>query len=415
MREPFKHTPAREGESCDPLTTLRDLFSAHRIGQEKPPSAVARYGFVFLATGVALAVSLALKALGEPFAALFFAAVILCSWYGGLGPGLLAAAFASFFSNYIIFEAEFSMRLEISDLLRSLVFAGEAILVSALTVKRRRAEASLQELNQRLEERVQRRTAALQESNQQLESFCYTVAHDLRAPLRTMQGFAQLLLEEHGAKLNPEGQDFARRIALSSERMGQLIKDLLAYTNLSRVDVRIESVSLDNVVARVLNQFQAEVEWRNAAVSVREPLGSVMADPDLLEETLGHLISNALKFVAAGVHPSVHIWSETRGRTLRLWIEDNGIGICAEYQDRLFEVFEKLKVDGADSGTGIGLAMVKKAIERVGGRVGVISTPEKGSRFWIELEQGHSGEAACDRRSEVVLPQVTVGSCAAAL
>jgi signal transduction histidine kinase len=384
------HEPLNQIELTAPEerpTTLGDLFSAHKPGQAKPPSAWARYGLVFVTTGIALAVSLALKALGEPFVALFFATVMLCSWYGGLGPGLLAAAFASFFANYVIFEAEFSMRLEISDLIRSIVFASEAILVSTLTVQRRRAEGSLQELNRHLDERVQRRTAALQESNQQLESFCYAIAHDLRAPLRSMQGFAQLLLEDHGSKLDGEGRDFAGRIAHSSERMGQLIKDLLDYVQLSRTEIHLRPVSLDEALAAALRQFAPDIVRKRAKVSVEAPLGVVMADPELMATSLCHLISNALKFVAPEVEPRIRIWGESREGKCRLWVEDNGIGIEPRYQERLFGVFERLNIDGFESGTGIGLAMLKKGMERLDGKAGVVSSPGQGSRFWIELNE----------------------------
>jgi PAS domain S-box-containing protein len=251
--------------------------------------------------------------------------------------------------------------------------------------ERKQAEQEVQKLNLELEERVERRTAALQESNEQLQAFSYTVAHDLRAPLRAMQGFSQALLEDYSPAIDTLGQDYLRRVVEASQRMDSLIQDLLAYSRLSQVELAVEPVRLETAIELTLLIFAAEIRQKRATISVESAFPSVLAHPITIEQILANLLSNALKFTAPDVDPRIRIWAEQRGSAVRLWIQDNGIGIAPEHQDRIFGVFERLH--GADTfpGTGIGLAIVRKGVERMGGCAGLDSQPGKGSRFWIEL------------------------------
>jgi signal transduction histidine kinase len=230
-----------------------------------------------------------------------------------------------------------------------------------------------------LEERVRERT-------QELESFAYTISHDLRAPLRGMQGFSHALLEDYGERLDETGRDFARRIAAAAERLDALIQDLLTYSRLTHIDVRMEKVPLEEVVNQVLRDMAPEIRERKAQVRMAERLPPVRAHRVMLTQVLVNLVSNAIKFVARGVEPRVEIRAEPRDGRVRLWVEDNGIGIAAEYHERIFRMFERLNRQEDYPGTGIGLAIVRKATERMGGTAGVESEPGRGSRFWIELE-----------------------------
>jgi len=241
-----------------------------------------------------------------------------------------------------------------------------------------------------LEQRVAERTAELRDANDALQAFAYSASHDLRAPLQAMEGLALALLEDYPTQLGATGQDYARRIAHTAQDTSTLIQNLLDYSRLSRTEIALTSVNLESALAEVLASLQATGEASRAMITVQEPLPLVMAHQPILEQVLINLLTNALKFVAPGVQPQIRIWAEISPAPspwVRLWIEDNGIGISPDQQERIFTVFERLH--GADRypGTGIGLAIAQKGIERTGGHIGVESAPGQGSRFWIELPQ----------------------------
>lgn len=257
----------------------------------------------------------------------------------------------------------------------------------AIAIQQNRLREQLQRYAAELEQRVADRTVALQEANTELQAFTYSVSHDLRAPLRAMQGFAQALLEDYADKLDSFAQDYARRIVAAASRMDTLINDLLAYSRLSRAEIRLQPVSLAVVVAEALAQLEAELQERQAQVTVEESLPEVVAHRTTLIQVVTNLLANAVKFVAPTVKPQVRVWAEEREGWVRLWLQDNGIGIAPEHQQRIFRVFERLHGIETYPGTGIGLAIVRKGVERMGGRVGVKSQVGQGSRFWIELPQ----------------------------
>ena len=229
-----------------------------------------------------------------------------------------------------------------------------------------------------LEQRVKERT-------EDLEAFSYSISHDLRTPLRTMQGFAQALAEDCGHQLDSTGQDYVRRLERSAKRMDAQIRDLLAYSRLARTEVQLGPVSLEPVVREVLQEMEIEIRETGAQIDVARPLPTVIGQQVVMVQVLSNLVANGIKFMAPGTRPELRIRCEEGDGTIRVWVEDNGIGIAAEYWDRIFQVFERLH--GADKfpGTGTGLAIVRKGVERMGGRVGVESEPGTGSKFWVEL------------------------------
>jgi PAS domain S-box-containing protein len=251
--------------------------------------------------------------------------------------------------------------------------------------ERKRLEQQLQQSIDELERRVDERTRKLQEINTELEAFTYSISHDLRAPLRAIQGVAQALLEDYGTSLDPVGQDYARRLVASARRMDGLIQDLLAYSRLSRLEIQKQRISLGSVVADAVASLQEEINERQAEVTVDGSFPQVIGHRATVVQVVTNLLTNALKFVPPGQRPRVCVRAEQKDGWGRLWVEDQGIGIAPEHQQRIFNVFERLHGHEAYPGTGIGLAIVKKGMERLGGRYGLESEAGRGSRFWIDL------------------------------
>jgi signal transduction histidine kinase len=206
----------------------------------------------------------------------------------------------------------------------------------------------------------------------------------LRSPLRAQQSFAQTLLDDYKSSLDEAGLEYARRILHSAERLDNLVRDLLTYSRLSRGELKFENVDLAKVVREAQSAHLDEIQKREAVIAIGN-LHSVLAFEPTLNVVVTNLISNAMKFIKTGEHPRIKIWSEQNNSQVRLWVEDNGIGIPAEGLGKIFGVFQRLHPNYQYPGTGIGLAIVQKAVQRMGGNVGVESELGKGSRFWIEL------------------------------
>jgi signal transduction histidine kinase len=270
----------------------------------------------------------------------------------------------------------------------------------------RESEERLRRYTAELESRVAERTANLAQSIESLEGVLYHVAHDLRAPLRGMASFTNILLDEYGPALDERGRDYAQRISYSAQRMDTLVQDLLAYGRLAHTAVPLSNLSLEAEVRAALGQFSEEIKASGASVELVPPLPPVKANAAILNQIISNLLSNALKFVRPDNRPHLRVFAEETtsplegaqagpspeapspapaGRFIRLWIEDNGIGIQPEYHERIFRMFERLHGVDTYPGTGIGLAIVRKGMERMGGRAGVESIPGVGSRFWIGL------------------------------
>jgi signal transduction histidine kinase len=255
----------------------------------------------------------------------------------------------------------------------------------------RQAQDALTALNNDLERRVEDRTQALAEVNRELDAFAYSISHDLRAPLRTMQGYAEALIEDFGDGLSPEGRHYTRRISAAATRMEDLIADILAYSRLAKDEVSVRPESLDVVLNQVLADLEPMLANAEASVQVERPLPEVEANRAVLRQVLYNLITNAVKFVRPGDKARISVSAEQLAGRVRLWVEDNGIGIAPEHQQRVFDPFQRLHGVEAYPGTGIGLAIVRRAVTRMGGACGVESQLGQGSRFWIELRSVEQG------------------------
>jgi signal transduction histidine kinase len=255
----------------------------------------------------------------------------------------------------------------------------------AVAIRQARLLEQVQAHAEEMEARVEERTRELAERNEELQTFAYSVSHDLRAPLRAMQGFGQALIEDYGPELDPVAADFTRRIVEAAGHMDELIQDLLAYSRLSLAQLTLQPVSLEDVLAETIRHLHGEIAERSATVIVDASGHRVLGHRATLIQIVANLLTNALKFVPQDRAPEVRIGTRCSGDTVRLSVEDNGIGIGAEHAERIFGIFERLHGTDVYPGTGIGLAIVKKAADRLGGSVGVESTPGEGSIFWVEL------------------------------
>jgi PAS domain S-box-containing protein len=265
-------------------------------------------------------------------------------------------------------------------------------LASILDVtSRRQAEQALQDAHAQLADRalhlekiVGDRTAKLKEMVNELQHVSYAIVHDMRAPLRAMNTFAGEILDHISADVQspPQIQDFCRRIIIASRRLDRLIQDSLSYTKTVLQEVPLQPVDLSRLIPSLIETYP-NLQADKADITIENPLPVVLGEESLLTQCFSNLLGNAVKFVAPGVRPHIRLRCQMSNSFARVTVEDNGIGITRQAQPRLFGMFQRLTAEY--EGTGIGLAIVRKVAERMGGRVGADSEPGKGSRFWVEL------------------------------
>ena len=273
----------------------------------------------------------------------------------------------------------------------------------------RHARENLARHASELETKVAERTAKLNETIQQLESFSYTIAHDLRAPIRSLRGYTDVLLSDYGEQLPSDAHSILHRLQRASTRLDALTRDLLKFSKIARADVQLAAVDLDELLEDIV---QVTPALQSGMLRVRAPLGSVWGQRTLLQQCVSNLFDNALKFARPGEPARITVCSEVLsgeapagggqsgnpfnsatatprpflpGPRVRLWIEDNGIGIPSGAHEKIFGIFERVSGLETIEGTGIGLAIVARAMQQMGGRCGVESTLGEGSRFWLEL------------------------------
>lgn len=266
-------------------------------------------------------------------------------------------------------------------------FEGEAAIFTSINdiSARKQAEDEVRQLNVVLEQRVVERTAQLQAVNKELETFAYSVSHDLKAPLRGIDGYSRLLLDDHAAALDEEGRLFLTNIRNGAGQMAQLIEDLLAYSRVERRGPQLDQIDLRSLVQATIAERAEEIAARNVTMKIDIPSRAVTADREGLVMALRNLLDNALKFTRDISQPVIEIGIRSEGRACILWMRDNGIGFDMKFHERIFEIFQRLHLPEDFSGTGIGLAIVRKALQRMGGRAWAESMPGQGATFYLEM------------------------------
>jgi len=247
----------------------------------------------------------------------------------------------------------------------------------------RENEERFRTLAKNLEEIVQQRTAKLQEIVMELEAFSYSISHDMRSPLRAMQGYVEALLKDHKASLNAEAAHYLQRINRGAGRLELLVRDVLAYSKVAKGDLQLKSVHVEKLILEIVQSYDHLAASRMSVHVQSIPM--VMGHEGLLTQVISNILANALKFARPGLFPVVTVSAETLGNQVVISFSDNGIGIAPKDHEEIFKIFGRVYPEKQYEGTGIGLAIVKKACERMGGSVGVQSELGEGSRFFINL------------------------------
>ncbi|MHC1784312.1 MAG: PAS domain S-box protein [Anaerolineaceae bacterium] len=250
------------------------------------------------------------------------------------------------------------------------------------------AEQEISQLNLELENRVARRTAELEEKNNELEAFSYSVSHDLKAPLRGISGYSQLLMENYASSLDGEGMEFLFTIQESVKRMDQLISDLLSYSRMERRKLNNRQLDIRELFQSLLSEYRDVIRSRNIQIEEVYSFSTIFSDAEGLSQVFRNLIGNAVKFTREQSNPLIRIIAEETRDTWQISISDNGIGLDMTYQEKIFEIFQRLQNSDEFPGTGVGLAIVRKVVTRLGGTVRVESEKAKGATFIVEIMKG---------------------------
>ena len=374
-----------------------------------------RYAFALAVTAIAFLIRLGLDSrVGDKFPfATFIIGTTFVAWYGGFGPSLVTFLLGFLLANWFFIQPrhsfEFTGLQNIGTNITSsfvgltIIFFGRYMHLARQradanarrairhqkelereVVERKRAEEVVRELNAELEKRVEQRTAELVATNQELESFTYSVSHDLRAPLRHVDGYAQILREEFGPQLPEEAQKLIGKIRQGSENMGQLVDDLLNLSRIGKTELSRRPVPLRPLVEEVVNDFKQELPNRKIEWQIEE-LPPMECDPGLVRQVFANLLANAVKYTRPREQARIEVGqAKTNGETA-IYVRDNGVGFNMKYVAKLFGVFQRLHRAEEFEGTGVGLATVARIVRKHGGRVWAEGELNHGATFFFTL------------------------------
>ncbi len=370
-----------------------------------------RYGFSVVCVAVALGVALALQYYGfRGLELLVFAlAVVVTTWYTGIGPSVLAVVLSTACFDYFFVEPLYSFEVSGADLPYFFLFAVSAAIIAWFVTVRRRIESDLRaardhlqvEVDQRkrredeirkLNNELAKRARDLETSNNELESFAYSVSHDLRAPLRHVVGYSELLQRQASTSLDEKSRRFIQTILESAKRMGNLIDDLLAFSRIGRADTKSALVSLDQLVKEVVAEIGQDTGGRDIVWKINS-LPVCHGDRSMLKLVIFNLLANAVKFTRMRAQAEIEIGCVDGEDEVEVFVRDNGAGFDMQYVDKLFGVFQRLHLPEEFEGTGIGLATVRRIIHRHGGEVRAEGGVDQGATLYFSLPKAqHAAE-----------------------
>jgi len=375
-------------------------------------SPILRYGFSVVSVAVALGVALALQRyqFRDVDLPVLTVAIAFTTWYAGAGPSVLAVLLSSICFDYFFTEPLYSLDISSRDLPYFFIFVAWAAIVASFSAVRRRIEDNLRQTRDSLEVELEQRrhreeeirelnrelgnrAAELEAANAELESFAYSVSHDLRAPLRHMVGYSELLQRQASSLLDEKSQRFIRTILDSAKRMGSLIDDLLAFSRIGRAETKKTKVDLDQLVGEVVAEIRQDSKDRDIAWKIGA-LPVCYGDRSMLRLVVVNLVSNAVKFTRMRRPAEIEIGCVDRNeKEVEVFVKDNGAGFDMQYANKLFGVFQRLHLPEQFEGTGIGLATVQRIIHRHGGQVRGEGAVDQGAAFYFSLpKEQYPGE-----------------------
>jgi light-regulated signal transduction histidine kinase (bacteriophytochrome) len=337
-----------------------------------------RFGLAFSITALCLALTLVLSNVtNRGVFQLVVVGVALSAWYGGLYPGLFSAVFAAAGIAFAVLVPQYSLMVtRWEDLLQLIVFVSLSVIISSLSEARHRTEGLLHT-----------RTDELEKANQELEAFSYSVSHDLRWPLRAIDGYSRILLDEYQTRLDAKAQRYLHLMRTSTQQMDRLVEDLLAFSRLARQPLKKQPTDLTDVVRAALEDLESQTEGRSVDITIGA-LPPTPVDPGLIKQVFVNLLHNALKFTRTRPHAVIHVGYQAHetGGIGAYYVQDNGIGFDIKYVDKAFGVFQRLHRPEDYEGTGVGLAIVHRIISRHGGKVWAHADVDKGATFYFTLQ-----------------------------
>ena len=360
-------------------------------------SPTLRYGFSVICVAIALGMALAFEYYGFRSGqwGLFGAAIAFATWFGGIGPCMVAVALSVVCFDYFFTEPRYSFAISRGDLPYYLGFVAWAAIIAWFSAvlrhttdrlrveveQRKHREEEIRKLNRELEKRA----AELESTNNELESFAYSVSHDLRAPLRHVVGYSELLQKHASSSLDEKSHRYMQTILESAKRMGKLIDDLLAFSRIGRAETRETAVDLEQLVKEVIAESAQEMKGRDIAWKIGA-LPVAYGDRSMLRLVIVNLVSNAVKFTRMRRPAEIEIGCVNGDKNqIEVFIRDNGAGFDMQYANKLFGVFQRLHLPEQFEGTGIGLATVQRIIHRHGGKVRAEGAVDQGATFYFSL------------------------------